>query len=118
MKKLLTTLLLLWIVGFANAQVCKISDSGDNVEVFRAVIDRDTVRVTVSNDSENIHANVTVSFEVTYTFGKSTKIFTSNGKGLSRPNQTSMIAIPIPEKIEGHLPTKVRITGISGTKCR
>ena len=116
MKKILTALLFLWIVGLANAQVCKISGSGDNVEVFGAVIDCDTVRVTVSNDSESIYANITVRVDVTYTGGAEvTSSFT--GRGLAKPHQSSIIAIGIPEKIGGKIPTRVKVTGISGTKC-
>ena len=74
--------LLLALVGFfsnVSAQVCKINESGDNVEVFSAIIESEnTVAVTVGNDSQDISANVTVTVEVTYKKGnaKHTQSFT------------------------------------------
>lgn len=119
MKKILTALLLLWtVVGFANAQVCKISDSGDNIEVFSAVIEGKTVKVTVSNDSESISANVTVTVKVTYTIDTDAYKLTFSGKERCMPNQSTTITIPIPEKHRGQEATKVEVVSITGTKCR
>ncbi|MDE5551191.1 MAG: hypothetical protein K2I99_07590 [Bacteroidaceae bacterium] len=120
MKKVLTALLFLWtVIGFANAQVCKISNSGDNVEVFSAVIEGNTVKVTVSNDSENISANVTVTVKVTYSNGMRTeRTMTFSGKELCKPNKPTLITIPISEQQNGLKATKVEVVSITGTKCQ
>lgn len=118
MKKILTALLLLWtVVGIADAQVCKISDSGDNVEVFSAFIkDGNTVEVTVSNDSKDISANVSVKVKVTYEVDRNTENFT--GKALAEPNKSTAITIPIPVTKQNRKATKVEVIGITGTKCK
>ena len=66
------TLLLFAVIS--NAQVCKISNSNDNVEVFSAtIINGSSVAVTVGNDSQDISANVTVEVTVTYESSNYTK---------------------------------------------
>lgn len=117
-KALFITIALIWSVAMTQAQVCKISETGDNVEVFSAVIENNnSVVVTVGNDSQNTSANVTVSVEVTYErTSKKTYVFT--GKVIAKPNQQSVIIIKIPEKDEnGRVPKTVKVTNISGTKC-
>lgn len=106
-------------IVIGNAQVCKISETGDNVEVFGAVLsDNGEVTVTVGNDSEKTSANVTASVEVTYA-GNGTKVYTFTGKAIAKPNATTEIKIRIPEKDNiGRTPKSVNVTGISGTKCR
>lgn len=118
MKKILTALLLLWtVVGFADAQVCKISDSGDNVEVFSASIKNgNTVEVTVSNDSKDISANVSVTVKVTYEVNWNTENF--SGKALAEPNKSTAITIPISATKQNRKATKVEVIGITGTKCK
>ena len=118
MKKIaFLALMLLGLFGVCQAQVCKISESNDNVEIFSAVIeDGNTVIVTVSNDSKDISANVTVVVEVTYSNG-GTKQF--SGKVKAEPNQESIIRIPIPEFLNNrnNTPKKVVAKEITGTKC-
>lgn len=122
MKKI--ALVILMALGFhsiATGQVCKISGSGDNVEVFSAVIEgNNMVLVTVGNDSQNISANVTVEVEVTYksTSSQATVKATFAGKVIAKPNQESIIRIRIPEQKDGKIPYSVKVTGISGTKCQ
>ena len=103
----------------ANAQVCTISDSKDNVEVFSASIVMDNqVNIIVGNDSQDISANVTVQVKVNYANSK-TKTFT--GKKTARPNAETIIEIPIdPTYGNGSSakPISVEVVGISGTKCR
>lgn len=123
MKKLfLLTFLMLGLYGITEAQVCKISGAGDNVEVFSARIENgNTVVVTVGNDSQNISANVTVTVEVTYKYsnGNSPVKLTKEGKVIAKPNQESVITIRIPEQDKnGRIPTSVKVTNISGTKCQ
>lgn len=118
MKKIITSLLLLWaVVSFAdNVQVCRISGSGDNVEVFSAFIENgNTVKVTISNDSKDISANVTVTVKVTYEYAHITETY--SGKELAKPGPTE-ITIPISEKKNGKKATKVEVISITGTKCQ
>lgn len=120
MKQLLFTLLLLLsIAGSANAQVCKISNTNDNVEVFSAYLSSpNQVTVVVSNDSKDISANVTVKVKVTYGtpgYGPIEKEFT--GKGLAKPDSTTEIRINIPDQENKKTAQSVQVTGISGTKC-
>lgn len=120
MKQLLFIMMLLFCAsGNINAQVCKISNTNDNVEVFSAsLINSKQVKVVVSNDSQEISANVTVTVEVTYTDGSYSKTKTFTGKGLARPNTSTEIVIDIPENIDySKKPKSVQVTGISGTKC-
>lgn len=121
MKQLLFIMMLLFCAaGNINAQVCKISNTNDNIEVFSAsLINSKQVKVVVSNDSQEISANVTVTIEVTYTDGyNSPKTKTFTGKGLARPNTSTEIVIDIPEDIDySKKPKSVQVTGISGTKC-
>ena len=117
-------MLLFWsLYGFANAQVCKISDEGDNVEVFSADIeDGNTVVVTVGNDSQNNSANVTVKVEVIYCqegYSNNTSKYSCEGKVIAQPNTESVLRIRIPEKDkQGRVPKSAKVTSISGTKCR
>ena len=122
MKKIL--LVLAVIIGLstsAHAQVCKISNSNDNVEIFSAVIENDnTVAVTVGNDSQSVSANVTVEVEVTYkdSYPRSkTKKF--YGKNVAKPNTTTVIKIPIDSSYpdSSYKPVSVKALNITGTKC-
>lgn len=115
-------ILILALVGFfstVSAQVCKINESGDNVEVFSAIIEgENTVVVTVGNDSRDISANVTVTVEVTYKKGNSIHTYNYTGKKIAQPNQETIIKISIPaEDKNGYKPYSVKVTGITGNKC-
>ena len=112
--------MLLGMYFASSAQVCKISDSGDNVEVFSAsLVDEHTVSVVVGNDSQDKSANVTVSVSVKYkNTSNNTKEYTFTGKVIAKPNQTTEIKVDIPEKDnQGRTPVSVKVTGITGTKC-
>lgn len=122
MKKLLfLNLLLLSLTSLTSAQICKISDSGDNVEVFSTIIENgNTVVVTVGNDSQDISANVTITVEVTYTYenGNGAEKMEFTGKVIAMPNQESILKIPIPQvKNSVKKPKSVKVKSISGTKC-
>ena len=117
MKKFLFALIVSVTFFFnVNAQeVCKISGSNDNVEVFSTEFANDEktlVKVTVSNDSKDINANVTVTIEVTYENG-----FKKNfvGKGLSKPQQSTTILVKIDQY--GSKPKNVQTIKITGAKC-
>ena len=99
-----------------NAQVCRISDSNDNVEVFSCYLtdNNSTVTVTVGNDSQNISANVTITVEVTY--NSSTKK-TYSTKVIAKPNQTTDAKISIQEKVGNITAKSVEVVSITGTKC-
>lgn len=99
--------------GVANAQVCKVSGTNDNVEVFSCVLSDGNVVVTLSNDSKDIKANVTVKVEVLYG-GYFAETF--EGKVMSCPGSTEL-KIPIKPKVKGYTPSSVKVTSISGTKC-
>ena len=117
MKKTLIILLTLICFGAtAKAQVCKISGSNDNIEVFSCYTDveNNQVVVIVSNDSNDISANVTVTVEVK--MGSVTK--TVYGKARALPNQNTKIEIPMKsEGVKIGSGTTARCTDISGTKC-
>lgn len=117
MKQLLFLVLFLFgVAESSQAQVCKLPNSDDNVEVFSATLDgTNKVKVVVSNDSQEVSANVTVKVKVTYGNGVS-KEFT--GKGLAKPNNSSEILIIIDEKIGGYTPRSVEAISITGTKCK
>ncbi|MBQ7734579.1 MAG: hypothetical protein IJT61_01415 [Bacteroidales bacterium] len=122
MKKIL--LVLAVIIGLstgANAQVCKISSSNDNVEVFSAyIVDGSRVEVTVGNDSQSVSANVTVEVEVTYKDSNRTKTKKYSGKDVAKPNTTTVIKIPInPTHPDSPIykAVSVKVLGITGTKC-
>ena len=123
MKQLLFMLMLLMgAVGSANAQVCKISNTNDNVEVFStSLTSPNQVTVVVSNDSKEISANVTVIVKVTYDVpggGGIAKDHNFTGKGLAKPNESTAILINIPEKDTNNRVAKsVEAISISGTKC-
>lgn len=112
--------LLCVIINTANAQVCKISNTNDNVEVFSAsIVDDSNVEVTVGNDSQDISANVTV--EVVVTYGNKTCTKTYSGKKIAKPNSETVITIPISSTYSSTIsnkPTSVKVSGISGTKCQ
>lgn len=116
-KKILLLLSLIGLFSSLSAQVCKINDSGDNVEVFGAYIENgNTVSVTVGNDSKDISANVTVTVEVTYEVSSVKAEFT--GKKIAQPNQETIIKINIPEKKGNRKATSVKVKEITGTKCQ
>ena len=120
MRHLLFTLLLLsYAIGNVNAQVCKISNSNDNIEVFSVFLNSpNQVQVVVSNDSKDIAANVTVKIKVTYGKSGNSKDKDFIGKALAKANGSTEFFIDIPEKDEyGRTAQKVQATDISGTKC-
>ena len=97
------------------AQVCKISNSNDNVEVFNAsIVDGSKVEVTVGNDSQDISANVTIEVEVTYSSSVK-RIYT--GRKIAQPNQETVIPIPIDATIGSLTPKSVTVKKITGSKC-
>lgn len=105
----------------ANAQVCKISGTNDNVEVFTCYTDasNNQVVVRVSNDSNDISANVTVNVTVKnakrngYSGSHEVKIV---GKELAKPGQTD-IRIDMPSGYSLREESIATCTGISGSKC-
>lgn len=124
MKKFLFILINLCSILFcANAQqVCKISNSNDNVEVFSAELSEDNTFVTVivSNDSKDISANITIKVEVTYTNGSGKKTLEFSGKGLALPQQNSTMKIKINPTYPNNAyykPNSVQVKEITGTKC-
>jgi len=111
------------LIGFeisANAQVCKISESNDNVEIISCNIIGNQVVVNVSNDSRDIGANVTVSVTVKYSNSNGTNCGTQEvpltGKGLSLAGKSVEIKIDIPSK-SSYIPCAVSANSITGTKC-
>lgn len=103
----------------AKAQVCKISGSNDNVEVFgcRTDAENNQVFVTVSNDSNDISANVTVTVEVKGREGCNSCTTTVEGKALAKPGQSTLIKIKVPSSFKLTENSRSTCTGISGTKC-
>ncbi len=110
---------LLCICATTDAQVCKISNSNDNVEIFSAyVIDGSKVQVTVGNDSQSISANVTVEVEVTFKGRNDSKKVQYSGKKVAKPNSETVIEIPIKNPNESYYKDiSVKVLGITGTKC-
>lgn len=119
-KSVFIVLLLLLVCGVVDAQVCKISNSNDNVEVFSAsLVDNSKVEVTVGNDSQDISANVTV--EVVVIYGNKNYTKTYSGKKIAEPNRETIITIPISQTYSSNIPnepTSVSVSKISGTKCQ
>lgn len=100
----------------ANAQVCRISESNDNVEVFSCYLtdNNSAVAVTVGNDSQNISANVTITVEVSY---NSSLKKTYSAKVIAQPNQTTDIKINIQQKVNNWEAQSVKVISLTGTKC-
>ena len=115
MKKLLFMCALLMSFT-AHAQVCKISDSNDNVEVFSCYLieNNSAVALTIGNDSQNISANVTITVKVTYQFSK-TKEYTV--RILAKPNSTTETKIPIEAALGDAKAISADVISITGTKC-
>lgn len=69
----------------------------DTVEVLGAYLDsnKQSAVVTVSNDSQNISANINVTVEVCYKFRNSTETKQFVGRNLAAPQQTTSIIIPV-----------------------
>ena len=118
-KSIYLVLIMLCSFYIAEAQVCKISNSNDNVEVFSAsIVDNSKVVVTVGNDSQDISANVTVDVTVTYGYDNYKKTY--SGKTIAKPNTETVITIPISSTYSSSIsnkPSSVIVTRISGTKC-
>ena len=101
----------------SNAQVCVIKGgNGASVEVFSATIEKDgsEVWVTVSNDSNDISANITVNVTVKYESGGHTRNY--SGKAKVDANTSPIIKIPI-QKLNGNPAKSVEVTSITGTRC-
>lgn len=115
------TLQMLATVFVCFSQTCLISNANDTVEIENCTLIADNkVEVTVSNDSNDINANVTVSIEVAYKFNS--QIFKKNyiGKGMAKKSESTIITIPISSCYNGderYKPYSVSATGISGSKC-
>lgn len=119
LKKIFFIAIALLYANSASSQVCKISNANDSIEVFSTTLsdNHDFVTVTISNDSPNIVANITVTVEVTYSYNKTTRY---SGKGLSRPQSTSEIKIPINPhwgNYTNYIPISAKTIEISGAKC-
>ena len=117
MKKMLFTLVTILCVTLSTqAQVCKISQSNDNVEVFSCnlVDNNSAVAVTVGNDSQNISANVTITVEVTYNNAIKK---TYSTKVIAQPNQTTDVKICIDDKVNNVTAKSVKVISLTGTKC-
>lgn len=122
MKKVLLMFFALICFGAtAKAQVCKISGSNDNVEVFSSYIDEgnNQVVVTVGNDSNDISANVTITVQVSARKKGNSGMtqLTLSGKEIAKPNRTSTINIPLTGGYEFTSNSKITEIKISGTKC-
>lgn len=122
MKKLVSAIAIFFVfmwIDTASAQVCKINGTNDNVEIFDCYIDKanQQVIVIVSNDSQNISANVTVNVEIKGYSGCSGCKESLIGKGLAKPNQSTEIKIKVPNTFKADDKTSTKCTGISGTKC-
>lgn len=123
MKKVVFLLFALICFGAtAKAQnVCKISGSNDNVEIFNYYIDESNnqVVVTVGNDSNDISANVTITVQVSARKKGNSGMsqLTLSGKEIAKPNQTTTINIPLTSGYEFTNNSKIMETKISGTKC-
>lgn len=123
MKKVILLILALICFGATtNAQVCKISGTNDNVEVFTCYTDvaNNQVVVRVSNDSNDISANVTVTVEVTGAQRSGypgTRSVTVTGKGLAKPNGPTDIRIDMPSGWTLLQSSVVKCTDIDGSKC-
>lgn len=112
-------LVLLGINLTSNAQVCNIKGgNGASVEVFSATIEENgsMVYVTVSNDSNDINANITVNITVTYG-NVTTRTRTYSGKCRVPANASPIIKIPITERVNGSTATSVTVDSISGNRC-
>lgn len=118
-KTLLIMFASICLSATANAQVCKISGSNDNVEVFgcRTDAENNQVFVIVSNDSNDISANVTVTVEVKGKEGCSSCTTTVEGKGLAKPGQSTQIKIKVPGNFKLTENSRSKCIGISGSKC-
>ena len=123
MKKLFVTLIALAGLGFcANAEeTCKIiNGGGSSVEVTSCYIDDDKVKVTVSNDSNDIAANVSVTVTVTYTYGRNKKTENYTSKKRAAANAETVIEIPISKAHPNdsyYVANSVKTQSITGVKC-
>ncbi len=117
-------LLITIIVGMlcsVSAQVCRISNSNDNVEVTSYYFkDNNTIVVAVSNDSQDISANVTVNIKVhaSYKSSSTYKDFDLSGKKLAKPNGETLIEIKLPSDYVQGPSSTIEVKGITGTKCQ
>ncbi|MBE6347307.1 MAG: hypothetical protein E7067_08945 [Lentimicrobiaceae bacterium] len=118
MKKVLLFLIVLLGINLtSNAQLCEIrGGNGASVEVFSATIEEggSMVYVTVSNDSNDISANVTVNVSVEYKDGSKLSF---SGKDRALPNQNTVIKIPIKPKNGSWMCKSVNVDSITGSRC-
>lgn len=116
MKKYFYILLLVGLCFTVNAQSCKISGSNDGSTIVCTghSIDGNNITVTLSNDSENTCANVSIIVKVTYA-NNSTEEF--EGRGKSCPDQEAAIRVPIKTEKNGREWTKYEVARVSGSKC-
>lgn len=111
----------------AFGQTCVISDNGDTVEAFSAILDAqsNTVEVTLGNDSKDTAANVTVTVEVTYrnpryTGGGKTATAEYSGKTQVGPQSTKKMTLSISDSYDNDKNYKaesVKVVSVSGSKC-
>lgn len=117
--KIVLLLAMLFTATLSKAQICKISENNESVEVFSTVLsdNKDSVTVVISNDSADKAANCTVTVEVNYKYSHSsarqTKEYT--GKGMVKPQSSCEIVIPI--ALYDYEVTSVRAKSITGARC-
>lgn len=113
--------MLLTTVFACLSQSCKISNANDTVEVTNcSLIGDNKVEVTVSNDSNDINANVTITIVVIYKLNSQTFKETYEGKGMAKKCESTVITIPISSCYKNdnrYKPFSVSVTSISGSKC-
>lgn len=128
MRQALTAILIFICLAteYAFGQACVISDNGDTVEAFSAIIDtrNNTVEVTLGNDSKDIAANVTVTVAVTYRnslyVGGKTATTEYSGKTQVAPQSTQKLTLSISESYnndKNYKAESVKVVSVSGRKC-
>lgn len=125
MKKIL--LLALFVLGSftaSNAQTCEIigSTDGSTIEALDGYWDGDnTYVVLLSNDSNIVAANVTVTIEVIYKYGNNSFVEQHSAKTKVMPMGESLCKIYVsrkhPQK-SNHFADSVKIVGVTGNKCQ
>lgn len=122
MKKYIFIFLTIFFVGFnafADGESCLISGANDGSSLLIVSSQKvnNIIEVTIANDSQTIAANVTITATVSYNWGTRTTTKESTGAGLAMPSSTTIIKIPIEDKIDNYAFTDYKLS-LKSSKCQ
>lgn len=121
MKKHLFLLLsiFLGLNAFADGESCLINGATDGSSLLIVSSQKvgNFIEVTVANDSQSTAANVTITVTSNYKYESRAKTETTSSAGLAMPSATTIIKVPVKEKIGDYKFVDYQLS-LKSSKCQ